>query len=480
VSGEAFGSLAVNPDTGQLYQLRPGGWEPISEEAAAAPQGVAASALRSTGMLLGGVANMVGAEYNLSGLQQAQQAGMASNPVATTVGEYLPDVVGMVAPFMGPGGRVAKAAGAVAGTGPRMAERVALRIEQQSARRQAAAGGLDDSVGAASAAGAAPQGIKDTVGRFVNDMLNAPDMTPDQTRMLPVGQRLGFEELPGMRGRGDSPGKMMLGASLSRPDVRFALQDTLEHNASLLEGYGMRALQAPAEPFGKGGIEFARRGIAAGFQRTRRALPEQVDLPEKWVADFAEVRGELASELKILLKDGTRTISRDDLMALRSDLNLVAGDLAAPGSGRRLAGNRLGKLSTELDNFIGGLLGPEEAASWQRTREAWLFSELLKKPGVVQPDGSLSLASAAGVMRRELPDAWADVLEGSGRSRLSPEASDFVDALDYANTFRDLVPNSGTATRQAIGKMSLREQLQGQVLRVMLARERDRLNPPAP
>lgn len=472
MSEPAFGAKAFDPATGQIYQLSPSGWQPISDEAATAEQGVGPSAVRSLQQMGMGMGNLLGMRFEgQQGIEEAQAAGMASNPTATTVGSYLPDVASLFVPGF------AASKGAAAARSGRMAERVAARADAAAGQRARMLGG--DSVGAA-AADVSQGPIRDRVAGFFNDMMNAQDMTPDQARMLPVGRRLGFEELPGMRGRGDSPGKMMLGAAMSNPSVRFAVQDTLDNNAAILEKYAMRALQAPAEPFGKGGIEFARRGIASGFERVRSKLPETVELPEQWVADFTRVKGGLASELGEVLEEGTNRISRDDLMALRSDLNLVASDLAAPGSGRRLAGNRVGALSRDLDDIIKGYLGPEEAPGWQRTREAWLFSELLKKPGVVQPDGSLSLASAAGVMRREMPDAWADVLDGAGRSRLSPEASDFMDALDYANTFRDLVPNSGTATRQAIGKLGARDLVQGQMLRYYLRRARDELNPPPP
>lgn len=398
-------------------------------------------------------------------------------------GEMLLDPLNLV----GAGGAGAVTRQGVGAARRTMAERVLQRArpaaERAAGRAQASAGLGGDSVGAAAADVPMQGRAADVIDRTFADLMSGPELTADQARLLPQGEALGFEELPGMRGRADSPGRMFLGAMLSRPDVRYAVQDTLENNAALIERLAMDALQAPGVPFGRGGLAEARAALGRRFDAVRDALPETVTLPAGWVERARNLRGGLSTELAAVIdpvmgagdEAAEYTISRSDLMSLRSDLNLVASDLATT-PGRRLAGNRIGDLSRDLDRLIADNLGPEMAQEWQRTREAWLVSELLGAKGVIQPDGSISWRTVRGVLDRELPDAYRDVLtEGTKRGRLSPELQRFMTAVDYANAFGDLVPNSGTATRMA-AQMNTRQMLQGQALRWYFRRQRDRLN----
>jgi hypothetical protein len=309
--------------------------------------------------------------------------------------------------------------------------------------------------------------------RFIDDLTQGAEMTADQQRLLPIGQRLGFEELPGMRGRADSPGRLWMSSYMSLPYVRYAVQDTLDANAGIIERLFQRAIGAPAgSRYGTQSFAAARAATGAEFNAVRDSLPEVLELPGGIIESLQKVRG-IAPELETVIEEGGR-ITRDDLFALRSDLNLLASDLStAPG--KRLIGNRVAGVSTMLDDWINNQLGRDMAQRWQRARVRYLVQELAQKPGVMQPDGSLSWKSARNVLNREMPDAYRQVMENA-RGRLGEEVSDFMDAVDYAGAFGDLVGNSGTATRQALGKMSAVDLLRGQALRFYLRRERDKLN----
>ena len=457
----ALGQARLNPDTGQVYVLGPSGWTEADPESAYTA--LTAGALGAFG------------EGVVPGRRPAADALEQFYPTASAAGT----AAGILAPFaLGP-----LAPGGAGGT---MAERVAARLGQQAASggERAAAGWAARAatpIGGARSVGAAESGMATDAGRlqesglvakFMDELTGgASEMTADQAKLIAVGDRLGMEALPGMRGRADSPGRMWMAAYLSHPSVKFAINDTLEHNAARIEQLAMRALKSPDQPYGVEGVATALERLGTRFDRVRDSLPPQLTLPAELNTDLQGV-AKVAPELQGLV-DEAGTISREDLFRLRSDLNLHASDLmAAPG--QRLKGNRVGQVSARLDEFIREQLGPEMAAEWKDAREGWLFGQLMQKPGVMQPDGSISWRTMRGVLSREMPDAYRLTLEGPRRN-LSPEAADFMDGIRWANAFGDLVPNSGTATRQAVGKMSIRDHAKAVILRRYIQRERDRL-----
>ena len=455
---EAFGAgLASIP--GQLAELG------HSALAFAAPTASPLSAQRS------GIQS-----YQPSLGQAAADSLSAFRPGAVMAGQLAPDIAGM-ALGLPPALAMARLGAGRAGSAvsrrilPGRPSARGQRISEQISQRATEIGG--DSAGAAAADAPGNGDINDLAARIMDEMTAGGEMTADQVRLLDVGRRLGFEELPGMRGRGDSAGRQWMASYMSNPSVRFAIQDTLDANASLIERRALSAIGLQQGRWGTATFREARQQIGDEFDAVRDSLPEQVALPEEIRAGLARAKG-IAPELEDVV-DETGLISRDNLFALRSDLNLLASDLASsPGS--LLKANRVGDVSESLDDFIRSQLPDGMAERWQAAREKYLVSKLLEKPGVMQPDGSLSWRSARTVLNREMPSAFRQTLEGA-RGNLSPATRDFMDAVDYASAFGDLVPNSGTATRQAIGKMGPISWMQGQGLRYYLRRERDRLNP---
>lgn len=456
----ALGQARLDPNTGQVYVLGAQGWTEADPESAYVA--LTAGALGAFG------------EGMVPGRRPTAAALEQFYPTASTAGT----VAGMLAPFaLGP-----LAPGGAGGT---MAERVAARLGQQAAsggERAAMGGGAAAApLGGARSVGAAESGMATDAGRiqesglvskFLDELTGgAGEMTADQQALIKVGDRLGMEALPGMRGRADSPGRQWMAAYMSHPSVKFAINDTLEHNAARIEQLAMGALKSPDQPYGVEGVATALERLGARFDRVRDSLPENLTLPP----DLAEgIRGvaKVAPELDGVLAE-TGAITREDLFRLRSDLNLHATDLMAT-PGQRLRGNRVGQVSAQLDDFIREQLGPDMAREWRDAREGWLFGQLMQKPGVMQPDGSISWRTMRGVLSREMPDAYRLTLEGP-RGNLSAEAADFMDGIRWANAFGDLVPNSGTATRQAIGKMSIRDHAKAVILRRYIQQERDRL-----
>ncbi len=403
----------------------------------------------------------------------------AFQPGMVMLGQNAPDLAGMafgIPPALAlarQGGRAA--AGAIGRTVSRSVvpgggSGRAQRVSQQISQRATELGG--DSAGAAAAD--APTGrLNDVAARIMDEMTAGGEMTADQVRLLDVGKRLGFEELPGMRGRGDSAGRQWMAAYMSNPSVRFAIQETLDANATLIETKALKAIGLEQGRWGTESFRKARQAVGQEFDAVRDSLPQSVTLPENIREGLAKAKG-IAPELEEVV-DEAGSISRDNLFALRSDLNLLATDLAS-SPGNLLKANRVGDVSESLDDFIRSQLPEGMAGRWQSAREKYLISKLLEKPGVMQPDGSLSWRSARTVLNREMPSAFRQTLEGA-RGNLSPATREFMDAVDYASAFGDLVPNSGTATRQSIGKMGPISWAQGQAMRYYLRRERDRLNP---
>ena len=461
----ALGDAMLNPSTGEVVVLTPRGWETADPEAAYTAFTYGSSGAFAEGMVPGRRTTADAFEQFFPNSSTAGKATGLLAPLA--LGPLTPEMAGMT-----------------------MAERVMARSGQRLIGQDAAAGAAPRAAGGAAplggrSIGAAEAGMTSDAGqlqssglgaKFLDELIGgAGQMTADQTGLInaKVAQRLGFEELPGMRGRGDSPGRMWMASYMSHPSVRFAVQDTLENNLGRMEQMAMGAMKSPDLPYGVEGLAVARERLGARFNALRDRLPEQVTLPAELNAGLQRV-SKITPELEDVMGEGGM-ISREDLFRLRTDLNLHAQSLmTAPG--QALAGNRAGKLASQLDDFIRQLLGKDGAAEWKDTREGWLISELMQKPGVMQPDGSLSWRTMRGVLNREMPDAYRLVLEGE-RKNLSPATADFMDGIRWANAFGDLMPNSGTATRAAIGKLSIRDHGKAMILRRMIQQQRDKLNP---
>jgi len=413
----------------------------------------------------------------MTGPEEAAEGVGSFHSGAVTAGGLAPDLALLPLGFYRAGAAAAtRTAGrAATRTAGRAATRVQARITAAGRQAEARSAMGGDSVGAAAAD--TPQGrLNDIAARIVDEMTAGGEMTADQVRLLPIGRRLGFEELPGMRGRGDSAARLWMASYMSNPSVRFALQDTLDANLRIVETAALRAIGSPGTRWGTEAFAAARQRVGREFDAVRDSMPETVTLPQPIREGLERVRA-IESELGALV-DASGQISRDNLFALRSDLNLLASDLASvPGS--RLKANRVGDLSTSLDDFIRSNLPEGMAERWQLAREQYLIQKLVEKPGVMLPDGSISWRSARTKLNSEMPDAFRQTLENA-RGNLSQATRDFMDAVDYANAFGDLVPNSGTATRGAIGKLGPIAWVQGQAMRHWLRRERDRLNPEPP
>ena len=466
----ALGDAMLNPDTGEVVVLTPRGWETADPEAAYTALTYGSSGAFAEGMV-------PGRRPTADAFEQFYPNSSAAGKVA---GVLAPLALGPLTPEM---------------AGMSMAERVMARSGQRLIGQDGAAGAAGRAAGGppplgptpfgGRSMGAAEAGMTSDAGRlqssglgskFLDELMGgAAEMTADQADLITAGvaQRLGFEELPGMRGRNGSPGRMWMASYMSHPSVRFAVQDTLENNVSRIEQLAMGALKAPDQRYGVKGLAAARERLGARFNALRDRLPEQLTLPAELNAGLQRV-SKVAPELEDVMGEGG-AISREDLFRLRTDLNLHAQSLmTAPG--QALQGNRVGKLASQLDDFIRQQLGKDGAAEWKDTREGWLISELMQKPGVMQPDGSLSWKTMRGVLNREMPDSYRMVLEGE-RKNLSPATADFMDGIRWANAFGDLMPDSGTATRAAIGKLGVRDHVKAMVLRNIIRNQRDALNP---
>lgn len=288
---------------------------------------------------------------------------------------------------------------------------------------------------------AAPGQFYDDTRQAIDELLRPMDLTPDQRQMIPVAQRLGFRFLPGQV-QGSSGIAQM---ASSDPLVGLAFQGELGANRQGVRAAAARAIGQMSDDFSRDMLGQAADRIGAQLDDIGRQVGE-VQLGD----DVAERIAQVAKSEPFLQIRGGATLSGDEAMALRSQLNQAASNAWKAGANAP-AGKAefIEEIVMALDDAIEGRLTDAQRIGWKRAREQWKNLKVLESPNVVNQLGEINVRSLSTQLGRYYKGAFARQVTGEGGRRAGLEAGtrDLMDWARLGAQFGDNFPNSGTAYR---------------------------------
>ena len=334
-----------------------------------------------------------------------------------------------------------------------MAERVVRRVrvgeDAPSPAAPVSPAGLDPaikSVGASEVT--SPGGLKGLL-----DLIFEPgQLTPQQAALVPVGDKVGFKFLPGQRD-GD---RVFLESLQSHPVTAQAFAYELGTNADTLRGLVVKSLGlegTTANNFTRDILRLARTEVGARFEKVRKALNdsgERIIMDPDDIALLDDITGALTPRQKRLINladmDGKQAFE------IRSRLNKRMGDMYSQGE--KTAGDDLAEIIERIDESIGDAVGDAMMETWRTARQQWRVRLALKKPGVITSDGDVSLKRLAAELERGFEREFGETLIPDDAFRkLNPDITNLMDFVRVARSFASNLPDSGTATRQTIGRI---------------------------
>ena len=336
----------------------------------------------------------------------------------------------------------------------RMAERVQADITQQGARVRAGPAAPEVGPAPAEAPPAAPgvaaeaprprsgpMGLYDDVRAAVQQFTSPEDLTPDQRLMLPVGEQLGFQFLPG-QARGAVGIRRLAG---SDPLIESAFAPELQANLRGVRRSAARSVGLPVDDFSRNLLGQAADDIGAGIEEVGSRVGS-INLHQELQAGIETIR---KTEPFLSIPESGALTGREALQ-LRSTLN--AASRTAWKQGANAPANKaeyIDNLIDQLDDLIEAQLSPEDVAEWAKLRERWKNLKVLESPNVVNELGDINVRSLATQLRKYYKGAYGRQVTGADgrRAGLQPETREFMDWSRLGAQFGDNFPNSGTASR---------------------------------
>ena len=142
------------------------------------------------------------------------------------------------------------------------------------------------------------------------------------------------------------------------------------------------------------------------------------------------------------LRPDGKTYSAQGLTDLRQVLGGLAGDAKAQGMSQRVAAYR--EMQEAIDNGISQVAGEETANALRAARERFRLLILTERPGILQGEQNI----ARGPMQRALQMGFRGELRG--KREASAESARLIRAVRALNVVREVVGDSGTATRMSM------------------------------
>ena len=233
----------------------------------------------------------------------------------------------------------------------------------------------------------------------------------------------------------------------------------LEGNAESLRRHVVRMLDLPPDtPMTRNILSESRQALGARFNAVRKTIGDldggRIALHPDDIAllETPEFRSVLTPRQRgsIDLAD----MSPDQMMEVRSRLNGRASQFFRNGENQ--AGNDVVQVIESLDNQLDEALlaagKTDTMEDWRKVRQQWRVRLALQKPGVITPDGDVSLKRLTGNLEKVFEREFGETLLVPDAFRAAnPEIAEGLDFIRVARSFASNMPDSGTATRQFAG-----------------------------
>lgn len=287
--------------------------------------------------------------------------------------------------------------------------------------------------------------------RGLMDLIFEPgELTAQQRALLPVADRVGFRMLPGQA----DGNRLFLESLQSHPITAQAFAFELGENADQLRKLTMRALGVsgadnPAN-FTREVLRLSRQEIGGRFNQVREMIPEGqlIGLSDDAVTLIDDLNVLNPSQRRINMQGMTG----DEAFQVRTRLNKRMADYYR--NAETTAGDDLAEVIEELDGHIHTAIGPEGQELWRTARQQWRVRLAMKKPGVITPDGDVSLKALTRNLEKQFEREFGEALLPDDAFRqANPAIANLMDFTRVARSFASNLPDSGTATRQTIGRI---------------------------
>lgn len=277
----------------------------------------------------------------------------------------------------------------------------------------------------------------------------AGGLTESQAAALARGQELGFRTTPGQAS--GSKGLQQLEAKLeSQPMTSGRFWAIKDHNQQNLNGIVARSIGERSNVVDDVVMGRARERIGGVFERAATDAPRTLD-QDAFLGSLARIedhysgmlpgnesiaKNPLVSQLFDLVSRGQA--SGRQLHALSSRLGRLSRSQMTSKDGNRELAMALGDVKDLADDMLGQGLPPEMQAELRTARQQWRTLLQLESPGVVNTSsGNVSGPSLANFLARSDKNGF---IYGGNQSPL-------YSAARFAQAFRPIVGDSGTATR---------------------------------
>jgi hypothetical protein len=356
----------------------------------------------------------------------------------------------------------------------RMAERIAERTRPEGVQgpMQMAPdelGGMIETFGMDSA-GAAAQGgfwndlkqmpgVKGALEGFEEFVGASRPLSGDQAKLLASGraERLGFEFLPGQR----NGNNVMSDIIRSQPFMADALDPLLSKNAANLGSRVARSVGLQGDDLGRNILQDSRRVVGAEFDAVADAIPtvrlgddivQQLDdlvLTGKEKGVYGLAKGETDEAGEAIAR--SLDVEGRDVMKLRQQVAEEASNRA-----QREGHDKIQRTMTDTVEAIDDVIEQALEASgdeatmkaWKDARTRWRVVRAIDRPGVVTPDGSISMKRLSGALEKEFDKEFRRSLDAP--ADFPDEVRDMLDYTRLARAFESNLGDSGTATRGAL------------------------------
>lgn len=285
-----------------------------------------------------------------------------------------------------------------------------------------------------------------TVGEDVSAGLNAP-----QQAILQTGRKMGFQVTPGQAS--GSRALQQLEAKLeSQPMTSGRFNQIRANNQTALNRAAADAIGETSDTLDSAALDQARDRISGIYKMVADKTPRAID-PETFTNRLAGIESDFEGLLPGSVLDHPLTkrlfsyaekgqATGEQLQDLASKLGKAANNQMTSAGGDRQMGMALFQIKDMADDLLASGLKGETAKAFDSARGQYRNLMLLtQRNGVINPStGNINGNALAGLLQQKDRNGF---LFGKNKSPL-------YEAARFAQAFRPIVGDSGTATRMPL------------------------------
>jgi hypothetical protein len=286
----------------------------------------------------------------------------------------------------------------------------------------------------------------------VGDDISA-GLTDAQEAAMRAGQRLGMRTTPG-QASGSKVLQQFEAKLESQPASSGTFFDIKRNNARTLNRAVAAEMGEQADDISSEVLDRAYTRMGDVFDSVADDIPRQVD-PDGFLAGLARVEADNEGMLSQSLMDNP-LVQRYFTLAANgqptgAQLNNLQSQLGKAAQSKRMTDPAQAQALREVQGLIlddiGRGLSPEAEAAFRDARRQYrVFSMIADKPNILNPStGTISGPNLASTLQRTDRTGFA----------LGRNESPMYDAARFAQAFKPLVGDSGTATRSPLNMLEL-------------------------